>query len=101
MDYRAVRTDRFNTDYLNIMEYMQEQGASKNTLRRFEALFLSALESLEMFPTMFQIADFPNAADRNMRICNFDKWRILYTVEDGAIYLRRLLHQSQDISTKV
>ena len=100
MSNRLVPRQRFRSDYMNALEYCVDYGGTL-AANKLEASVSNACELLAMFPLMHQFSNNRKLADREIRECNFDTWKILYKVEGADVILLRLLHQKQNIETKV
>lgn len=101
MAYRLILTSRFNDDVQDIQFYLGIKVASPHAAYRFGQQLKKACETLAGFPLLHSISRNPGLARRRVREWRFDRYVILYRVENESIQLLRLLHQSRDTSRAI
>ena len=93
MSYDIIVHPAADEDLQQAAHWIAQYSPEKATLWYFDAL--QAIESLRNFPARCSFAPERKTFGLEIRHRIFDKYRILFLIEDETVYVLRVRHQSQ------
>lgn len=94
MSFRVVVEKEAEEDLKEAARWIAQSSPEKAALWYFGAT--EAIESLETFPACCPLAPESKRFGVEIRHLLFEKYRILFTIEDETVYVLRVRHQAQD-----
>ncbi len=95
MSYKVEITGKAQEEAHEILRWIARYSPEKAALWHFE--LLERADSLENFPARCPLAPESETHGKEIRHLIFDKYRILFIVEDETVYVLRVRHQAQDV----
>lgn len=93
MSYQIVVQPAADVDLQQAAHWIAQYSVEKSTLWYFDAV--QAIESLQNFPARCAFAPERKIFGLDIRQLLFDKYRILFVIEDETVYVLRVRHQAQ------
>lgn len=95
MSFKVVVEQEAEEDMKSAVQWIARYSQDKAALWYFDAT--EAIESLENFPTRCPLAPESDKFGAEIRHLIFDKYRILFIIDDETVYVLRVRHQSQNV----
>ncbi len=95
MSFKVVVEKEAEEDLKTAASWIAQHSPDKAVLWYFDAM--ESIESLENFPTRCSLAPESQKFGAEIRHLLFDKYRILFIIEDETVYVLRVRHQAQDV----
>ncbi len=95
MSFKVVVEKEAEEDLKTAASWIAQHSSDKAVLWYFDAT--ESIESLENFPTRCPLAPESKQFGAEIRHLLFDRYRILFIVEDETVYVLRVRHQAQDV----
>ncbi|MGE0127848.1 MAG: type II toxin-antitoxin system RelE/ParE family toxin [Blastocatellales bacterium] len=95
MSFKVVVEKEAEEDMKEAARWIAQYSPDTATLWYFDAT--EAIESLEVFPVRCPLAPESSRFGAEIRHLIFDKYRILFIIEDETVYVLRVRHQAQDL----
>ncbi len=95
MSFKVVVEKEAEEDLKASARWIAQYSPDKATLWYFDAT--EAIESLENVPARCSLAPESQKFGAEIRHLLFDKYRILFIIEDETVYVLRVRHQAQDV----
>ena len=95
MSFQVVTQPQAEADIREAMRWMARHSPKKSTHWYFDVM--NAIESLSKFPARCPYAPERETFGLEIRHLLFDKYRILFVIEDETVHVLRVRHQAQDI----
>ena len=96
MAYDIVRTDAFEADVLDTIDYLTEHLSSFQAAKRLMVRMDEVVDMLRKLPLLYSISGKPGLSRFDCREAFVGGYSLVYRVEEGSVLLLRLIHQSQD-----
>ena len=96
MAYDIVRTDAFEADVLDTIDYLTEHLSSFQAAERLIARMDEAVDTLRKLPFLYSASGKPELSRLDCREVFIGGYSLVYCVEEDSVLLLRLIHQSQD-----
>lgn len=93
MGYQVITLPRAEDDLREATRWMAQHSLKKATLWYFD--IQQAIESLSESPARCPFAPEQKTHGLEFRHLPFEKYRILFVIEDEAVYVLRVRHQAQ------
>jgi plasmid stabilization system protein ParE len=93
MSYHIIVQPAADEELQQAAHWIAQYSPEKATLWYFDAL--QAIESLRNFPARCPFAPERKTFKMEIRHRLFDKYRILFVIEDETVYVLRVRHQAQ------
>ncbi|HMV51906.1 MAG TPA: type II toxin-antitoxin system RelE/ParE family toxin [Blastocatellia bacterium] len=95
MSYKVEIAKKAQQEVRQVVHWLTQHSPGKAAIWHFD--FLEKVDSLENFPARCPLAPESKIHGREIRHLIFDKYRILFVIEDETVYVLRVRHQSQDM----
>ncbi|MDX2042066.1 MAG: type II toxin-antitoxin system RelE/ParE family toxin [Acidobacteriota bacterium] len=95
MGYKVEVTEKAQAETRQAIRWIAEYSPEKAALWHFE--LTRKLDSLENSPARCPLAPESKTHGQEIRHLLFDKYRILFIIEDETVYVLRVRHQAQDV----
>jgi toxin ParE1/3/4 len=92
MSFRVEITEPAEQDAKEAVRWIAQHSPEKATLWYFD--FLEAADSLREFPARCPIAP-ESGAEKEFRHLLFEKYRLIFLIEDETVYILHVRHQKQ------
>jgi plasmid stabilization system protein ParE len=93
MSYQIIVLPTADEELQNAAHWIAQYSPQKSTLWYFEAI--QAINSLQNFPARCPFAPERKIFGIDIRHLLFDKYRILFVIEDESVLVLRFRHQAQ------
>lgn len=93
MSFHITTHPQAEEDIRQAMRWIAQYSPEKATLWYFDVL--QAIDSLQNFPARCPFAPERKTFKMEIRHLLFDKYRILFVIEDETVYVLRVRHQAQ------
>ena len=94
MSFQVITQPQAEADIREAVRWIARHSPKKSTLWYFDVM--NAIESLSKFPARCSYARERETFGIDIRQLIFDKYRILFVIEDETVYVLRVRHQAQD-----
>jgi plasmid stabilization system protein ParE len=95
MSFTVVVEKEAEEDLKAVANWLAQYSGNKAVLWYFDAT--EAIESLGNFPARCPLAPESRKFGVEIRHLIFDKYRILFIIDDETVYVLRVRHQAQDV----
>jgi len=95
MSFNVVVEKEAEEDLKTAANWIAQYSQDKAVLWYFDAT--ESIESLENFPQRCPFAPESKKFGMKIRHLIFDKYRILFIIEDETVYVLRVRHQAQEV----
>ena len=92
MSFRVEITEPAEQDAREVIRWIAQHSPEKAPLWYFD--FLEAADSLREFPARCPIAP-ESSEERELRQLLFEKYRLIFLIEDEAVFILHVRHQRQ------
>lgn len=94
MSFNVIVTDEAEDDLKEAARWIAQNSPERATIWYFD--ITEAIESLQNFPLRCPVAPESKTFASEIRQLLFERYRILFIVEDETVYILRVRHQAQD-----
>lgn len=95
MSFNVVVEKEAEEDLKAAASWIAQHSRDKAILWYFDVT--ESIESLKNFPARCPLAPESKKFGEEIRYLMFDKYRILFIIEDETVYVIRVRHQAQDV----
>lgn len=95
MGYKVEITEKAQEEVREAVRWIAQYSPDKAALWHFE--LMRKVGSLEDFPARCPLAMEGKTHGQEMRSLIFDRYRILFIIDDETVYVLRVRHQAQDV----
>ena len=95
MSFKVVVEKEAEEDLKAAARWIAQHSSDKAILWYFDVT--ESIESLQTFPARCPLAPESKRFGAEIRHLLFDKYRILFIIEDETVYVLRIRHQAQDV----
>lgn len=95
MGYKVEITEKAQEEVRDAVRWIAQHSLDKASLWHFE--LMRKVESLENSPVRCPLAPESKTHEQEIRHLIFDKYRILFIIEDETVYVLRVRHQAQNV----